>query len=76
MNTYTLASLAAYFLLMIAIGVYAWAKTRATSEGYLLAGRDLGPAVTALSAVRFDLSIMVLLLLAFIGMRLAFDAAV
>jgi SSS family solute:Na+ symporter len=56
MNTYTLASLAAYFLLMIAIGVYAWFKTRATSEGYLLAGRDLGPAVTALSAGASDMS--------------------
>jgi SSS family solute:Na+ symporter len=56
MNTYTLASLAAYFLLMIAIGVYAWAKTRADSSGYLLAGRGLGPAVTALSAGASDMS--------------------
>ncbi|HEY6963866.1 MAG TPA: sodium/proline symporter PutP, partial [Erythrobacter sp.] len=56
MNTYTLASLAAYFLLMVAIGIYAWFKTRATSEGYLLAGRDLGPAVTALSAGASDMS--------------------
>lgn len=56
MNSYTLASLAAYFLLMIAIGIYAWAKTRNTSEGYLLAGRDLGPAVTALSAGASDMS--------------------
>lgn len=56
MNTYMLVSLAAYFLLMIAIGIYAWAKTRATSEGYLLAGRGLGPAVTALSAGASDMS--------------------
>jgi SSS family solute:Na+ symporter len=56
MNAYTLASLAAYFLLMIAIGVYAWAKTRADSSGYLLAGRNLGPAVTALSAGASDMS--------------------
>ncbi|MFM7347932.1 MAG: sodium/proline symporter PutP [Erythrobacter sp.] len=56
MNTWTLAALATYFLLMIAIGIYAWAKTRATSEGYLLAGRDLGPAVTALSAGASDMS--------------------
>ncbi|WP_285713126.1 sodium/proline symporter PutP [Erythrobacter oryzae] len=56
MNTYTLASLAAYFLLMIAIGVYAWVKTRADSSGYLLAGRNLGPAVTALSAGASDMS--------------------
>lgn len=56
MNTYTLASLAAYFLLMVAIGIYAWAKTRADSSGYLLAGRGLGPAVTALSAGASDMS--------------------
>ncbi|WP_017665804.1 sodium/proline symporter PutP [Porphyrobacter sp. AAP82] len=56
MNTYTLASLAAYFLLMVAIGIYAWAKTRADSSGYLLAGRNLGPAVTALSAGASDMS--------------------
>ena len=56
MNAYTLAALAAYFALMIAIGIYAWAKTRADSEGYLLGGRDLGPAVTALSAGASDMS--------------------
>ena len=56
MNTYTIAALAAYFLLMIGIGVYAWAKTRADSAGYLLAGRGLGPAVTALSAGASDMS--------------------
>lgn len=56
MNAYTLASLAAYFVLMIAIGVYAWAKTRGDSEGYLLAGRNLSPAVTALSAGASDMS--------------------
>jgi len=56
MDSYTLAALAAYFLLMIAIGVYAWAKTRADSAGYLLAGRGLGPAVTALSAGASDMS--------------------
>jgi solute:Na+ symporter, SSS family len=56
MNAYTLAALAAYFALMIAIGIYAWAKTRATSEGYLLAGRNLSPSVTALSAGASDMS--------------------
>jgi SSS family solute:Na+ symporter len=56
MNAYTLASLAVYFVLMIAIGIYAWAKTRNTSEGYLLAGRDLSPSVTALSAGASDMS--------------------
>lgn len=56
MNSYTLAALAAYFALMIVIGIYAWAKTRADSAGYLLAGRGLGPAVTALSAGASDMS--------------------
>jgi SSS family solute:Na+ symporter len=56
MNPYTLAALAAYFVLMVAIGVYAWTKTRADSAGYLLAGRGLGPAVTALSAGASDMS--------------------
>ena len=52
MNTYTLISLAAYFLLMIAIGIYAWAKTRATSEGYLLAGRVLRPALVIVAQAK------------------------
>ncbi|ANK11721.1 sodium/proline symporter PutP [Erythrobacter neustonensis] len=56
MNAYTLLSLAAYFALMVGIGIYAWAKTRADSAGYLLAGRGLGPAVTALSAGASDMS--------------------
>ncbi|WP_086616819.1 sodium/proline symporter PutP [Erythrobacter tepidarius] len=56
MNPYTLAALAAYFALMIAIGIYAWMRTRADAAGYLLAGRNLGPAVTALSAGASDMS--------------------
>jgi SSS family solute:Na+ symporter len=56
MNTATLASLAAYFVLMLAIGVYAWRKSTDTSEGYMLAGRNLPPAVAALSAGASDMS--------------------
>ena len=56
MNTATLVSLAAYFALMIAIGLYAWRKSTADSEGYLLAGRNLPPAVAALSAGASDMS--------------------
>ncbi|WP_086608926.1 sodium/proline symporter PutP [Erythrobacter donghaensis] len=56
MNPYTLASLAAYFVLMIAIGLYAWRKSTDSSEGYLLAGRNLPPAVAALSAGASDMS--------------------
>ena len=51
-----LVSLAAYFLLMIAIGVYAYFKQTNDSEGYMLGGRSLGPAVTALSAGASDMS--------------------
>lgn len=56
MNAFTLASLAAYFLLMIAIGIYAWRKSTDNSEAYLLAGRNLSPSVAALSAGASDMS--------------------
>lgn len=56
MNAYTLASLAAYFVLMLAIGVYAWRKSTGDSAGYLLAGRNLSPSVAALSAGASDMS--------------------
>lgn len=56
MNPYTLASLAAYFILMLAIGVYAWRKSTGDSAGYLLAGRSLSPSVAALSAGASDMS--------------------
>jgi SSS family solute:Na+ symporter len=56
METGVLISLALYFVLMLAIGLYAWRKSTADSEGYLLAGRDLSPSVTALSAGASDMS--------------------
>ena len=56
METGTLVTLTLYFVLMLAIGVYAWWKTANTSEGFLLAGRDLSPPVTALSAGASDMS--------------------
>ncbi|WP_170002435.1 sodium/proline symporter PutP [Pseudopontixanthobacter vadosimaris] len=56
MQTGTLISLALYFVLMIAIGLYAWRKSTADSEGYLLGGRNLHPAVAALSAGASDMS--------------------
>lgn len=49
-------SLAVYFILMIAIGVYAYFKQKNDVEGYMLGGRNLGPAVTALSAGASDMS--------------------
>ncbi|MCX9148469.1 sodium/proline symporter PutP [Erythrobacter sp. WG] len=56
MNTWTLAALAAYFVLMLAIGLFAWRKSTQDSAGYLLAGRSLSPAVAALSAGASDMS--------------------
>lgn len=56
METSSLAALMLYFAAMIAIGVYAWWKSANTAEGYLLAGRDLSPSVTALSAGASDMS--------------------
>ncbi|NVD43574.1 sodium/proline symporter PutP [Qipengyuania atrilutea] len=56
MQTGTLISLALYFAAMIAIGLYAWRKSTEDSEGYLLGGRNLPPAVAALSAGASDMS--------------------
>jgi solute:Na+ symporter, SSS family len=52
----TIASLAIYFALMLGIGIYAWRKSTASSSEYLLSGRRLGPAVTALAAGASDMS--------------------
>ena len=52
----TIISLAAYFLLMLGIGLYAYRASSEDSSGYLLGGRQLGPAVTALSAGASDMS--------------------
>ncbi len=51
-----LVSLGAYFLVMIGIGIYAYFKQNNDAEGYMLGGRNLGPAVTALSAGASDMS--------------------
>ncbi|MDN3452482.1 MULTISPECIES: sodium/proline symporter PutP [unclassified Psychrobacter] len=51
-----LISLGAYFLVMLGIGVYAYFKQSNDTEGYMLGGRNLGPAVTALSAGASDMS--------------------
>ncbi|TMM50401.1 sodium/proline symporter PutP [Qipengyuania marisflavi] len=56
MQTGIVISLALYFALMMGIGFYAWRKSTDTSEGYLLAGRNLPPAVAALSAGASDMS--------------------
>ncbi len=52
----TIISLSAYFLVMLGIGLYAFKQSSEDSAGYLLGGRQLGPAVTALSAGASDMS--------------------
>ncbi|GJL96466.1 MAG: sodium:proline symporter [Hyphobacterium sp.] len=49
-------SLAAYFIVMIGIGLYGFKQSTSDSAGYLLGGRKLGPAVTSLSAGASDMS--------------------
>jgi SSS family solute:Na+ symporter len=49
-------SLIFYFGLMLGIGFYAWRKSTASSEEYMLGGRNLSPAVAALSAGASDMS--------------------
>ncbi len=56
MQTGTLISLTLYFILMLGIGLYAWKRSTSDSAGYLLAGRNLHPAVAALSAGASDMS--------------------
>lgn len=52
----TTISLSAYFLIMLGIGLYAFRAASEDSSGYLLGGRQMGPAVTALSAGASDMS--------------------
>ncbi len=56
MNFGEMISLAAYFLLMMAIGLYAWRKSTSNVSEYMLGGRNLHPAVGALSAGASDMS--------------------
>jgi sodium/proline symporter len=56
METGAIISLAIYFLLMLGIGLYAWRTSSGDSGEYLLAGRQMGPAVTALAAGASDMS--------------------
>ena len=56
MNTYELISIGLYMLLMILIGLYSWRKSTSNSEEFLIGGRKMGAAVTALSAGAADMS--------------------
>lgn len=51
----TVLSLVIYFIAMLAIGLWSYYRTKTLSD-YMLAGRRLGPAVTALSAGASDMS--------------------
>lgn len=53
---YTYISLALYFILMLAIGLYAAKKSTDSLSGYMLGGRKVSPHVTALSAGASDMS--------------------
>lgn len=54
-QTYQVISMIAYFLLMIAIGLWAYRKNNSVDD-YMLGGRQLNPLVAALSAGASDMS--------------------
>lgn len=56
MNGEALVSLALYFVLMMVIGLYAYRTSTDDVSGYMLGGRQLNPAVGALSAGASDMS--------------------
>lgn len=56
MHAEALISLAGYFVLMMLIGLYAYRKSTDDVSGYMLGGRQLGPAVASLSAGASDMS--------------------
>lgn len=56
LETGTIISLAIYFMVMIAIGLYAYRKSTSDVSGFMLGGRSLSPSVTALSAGASDMS--------------------
>ena len=56
MDIYQLISIGLYLILMLAIGFYAYKKSTSNVDEFLLGGRKLGAAVTALSAGAADMS--------------------
>jgi SSS family solute:Na+ symporter len=56
MDIYEIISIGLYFLLMIGIGFYAYRKSTSDVDEFLLGGRKMGAAVTALSAGAADMS--------------------
>jgi SSS family solute:Na+ symporter len=56
LETGTILALLIYFIAMLAIGLYAYRQSSTNLSEYMLGGRKLGPAVTALSAGASDMS--------------------
>ncbi|MGA9659211.1 MAG: sodium/proline symporter PutP [Asticcacaulis sp.] len=56
MHSQALISIGLYFVLMLAIGVYAYRKSTSDVSEFMLGGRQLPPAVAALSAGASDMS--------------------
>ncbi len=56
MEVGSIISLGLYFIVMLAIGLYAFKKSTSDVSGYMLGGRNLSPSVTALSAGASDMS--------------------
>ncbi|KPH63961.1 sodium/proline symporter PutP [Pseudoalteromonas porphyrae] len=56
METGMIISLAAYFIVMLGIGLYAYKQSTSDVSGYMLGGRSLSPSVAALSAGASDMS--------------------
>lgn len=56
MDVYQGIAIAFYFVIMIAIGIYSYRKSTSNVNEFLLGGRRLGAAVTALSAGAADMS--------------------
>lgn len=59
-ETYQIIAIIIYMVAMLAIGYYAFRKTTNLND-YMLGGRNLGPAVTALSAGAADMSAWLLM---------------
>src|SRR5690606_30398151 len=56
MNIYELISIGLYMLFMVLIGLYSYKKSTSNSDDFLIGGRKMGAAVTALSVGAADMS--------------------